>query len=756
MFAAVMRTILLLATTAILSFSTSQAGAAAARIPAAPAKTNTLKADLAALLNGVREIAAPGAPGTLCVFGETAFPVVVGGTGRESLGPVVGAARFGNGRVVAFSHNGFLGSEALAVADTTALMANAVRWAAGGCAPAAGVKLRVGLYHKGDLAGFLDQQGFKSADADPHRLNSVHVLMSDAHSFSEKDAELVAKFVQGGGGLITGSCGWGWAQLNPGKDLKTDFPGNKLLAPMGMVWGEGTTERTGSRGFVVGDRPPTMAHAGLALHHTLEQMAGRLQLDLDDANQASATITAAARALPPNDTMFLPKLAKLAGDDKVRVLPTPKAPIKKSDLGARLAATFQAMTAKLLPPEQVREHPAARVFPGEVPANTMRVARSLVLDTTVPAWHSTGLYAPAGGVVTVEIPEAAARKKLWLRIGAHSDSLWNLDKWDRFPEISTRTQLARPSTKAASMFGGLIYIEVPDKCGLGALPVKISGAVAAPYFVLGKTAPADWKERLRKEPAPWAELECSKVIVTVPSSVVRALDDPDALMKVWERIVDLEDDLAGTAAERRRPERIVCDQQISAGYMHSGYPIMTWMDQPKNFTSKESLLKGNWGIFHELGHNHQSGHWTFDGTTEVTCNIFSMFVFDRLCGVAPAKGRVNLDEVARNHAKHAANGKSFDYWKKEPFLALSMYVQLQDAFGWDAYKKVFAEYRAASKEELPKTDDEKRDQWMVRFSKTAGRNLGPFFKTWGVPVSQSALDEVAKLPAWMPPRFPAN
>lgn len=725
----------------------------AASPPPQPAARSVAKADLATLIEGVREVAAPGAPGALCVFGDAAFPVVIGGAGRGAWGTVAGAARFGAGRVVALSHNGFFGAEALAFADTGRLMANAARWAAGDRKAASG-KIHVGLYRKGQLEGFFDKDGFKASDADLRRLSSVHVLVADAHSFSEKDIEPVTKFVQGGGGLITASCGWGWAQLNPGKDLRTDFPGNKLIAPMGMVWSDGTLERTTSRGFEAGEKPPTTVHAGHALHFVLEHMAGRFELGAEDMDQASATITTAARALPPDNTTFLPKLGKLANDDKVKVLPAPKSPIKKTDLSARLAATFQAMTAKILPPEQVKEHPAAKVFPGEVPAGAPRVSRTVTLDTTVPGWHSTGLYAPAGGAVTVEVPEPAARKGLWLRIGAHSDNLWNLDKWDRFPEISLRLRLDKPVTKAASMFGGLVYIEVPDKSDLGQVQVKISGVVAAPYYVLGKTTLADWKEKLRKEPAPWAELACAKVIVTVPSSVVRALDDPEALMKVWERIVDLEDDLAGTAAERRRPERVVCDQQISAGYMHSGYPIMTWMDQPKNFTSKEALLKGNWGIFHELGHNHQSGHWTFDGTGEVTCNIFSMYVFDKLCGVKPAKGRVNLDEVAKNYAKLAENGKSFAFWKKEPFLALAMYVQLQDAFGWDAYKKVFAEYRAAPKDELPKNDDEKRDQWMVRFSKTAGKNLGPFFQAWGVPVSQAALDEIKKLPAWMPPHFP--
>ena len=83
-----------------------------------------------------------------------------------------------------------------------------------------------------------------------------------------------------------------------------------------------------------------------------------------------------------------------------------------------------------------------------------------------------------------------------------------------------------------------------------------------------------------------------------------------------------------------------------------------------------------------------------------------------------------------------------------------MYEQLQQAFGWDAYRRVFAEYLALPEAERPKSDDEKRDQWMVRFSREVGRNLGPFFETWGVPTSEAARNSIAELPTWMPPDFP--
>ena len=77
-------------------------------------------------------------------------------------------------------------------------------------------------------------------------------------------------------------------------------------------------------------------------------------------------------------------------------------------------------------------------------------------------------------------------------------------------------------------------------------------------------------------------------------------------------------------------------------------------------------------------------------------------------------------------------------------------------FGWETYKnkKVFAQYRELPKSERPHNDEEKRDQWMTRFSRACGKNLGPFFDAWGVPTSDAARQSVADLPAWMPADWP--
>jgi len=157
-----------------------------------------------------------------------------------------------------------------------------------------------------------------------------------------------------------------------------------------------------------------------------------------------------------------------------------------------------------------------------------------------------------------------------------------------------------------------------------------------------------------------------------------------------------------------------------------------------------------------MGHNHQSGDWTFDGTGEVTENLFALYDIYKIFGhSAPGHPAVAPAEREKRTRAYLA-APDFNKWKGDPFLALYMYMDLQDAFGWEAYRKVFATYRALPDSERPKTDDEKRDQWMVRFSRQVGRNLGPFFEAWAVPTSQAARDSIKDLPVWLPEYMEAS
>ena len=458
--------------------------------------------------------------------------------------------------------------------------------------------------------------------------------------------------------------------------------------------------------------------------------------------------------------------------------PSAKYPVGRTDVASRLAAAVFLVKQDLTPPESVRAHPLAADFPGPVPADAPRLTRTLTIDTTEPRghspgprsepgtlrWHSTGLYAAPGELVTVSVPSAAARTdRLSVRVGAHSDANWARPEWTRMPKISRRFPISSTTTHVANAFGGLIYIEVPVNANLGKVSVKIEGAVAAPLFVLGETDLAAWRNTIRHAPAPWAEIVGRNMIVTTDAREVRGLGDPAAVAETWDRVLDLNAELATWPSPARlRRERFVVDRQISVGYMHAGYPIMAYMDQSAHLvdalhisTCQYDRTQSNWGFFHEVGHNHQSNDWTFDGTVEVTVNLFTLYVHEFLCGIPVAENwRGSAAFRAEQMTRYDFDNPDFELWKDDPFLALVMYVQLQQAFGWDAYRQVFATYRALPDAERPKSDNEKRDQWLVRFSRQVGRNLGPFFEAWGVPTSRAARASIADLPVWLPPDFP--
>jgi hypothetical protein len=706
------------------------------------------EADRQALLEGVQQIAAPGWPGTLTVYGDQAFAVACGGVGGKMRSPVVAAARLGKGRIVAFGHNGFFGRGSLDEGQTGRLMCNAVRWTAGK------PTLRVGVRGADELAAYLREQGFTVVALDgadwAGRLGEVDALCCEPTQFAGAEAAVRA-FVESGGGLISAETGWGWMQIT-GQSLATDHAGAAVLGPAGMMWTDGGLDRTCDIGFQADAAISPLVHAGAALDAIEADGREARELSQDDLAQATWTLTQAARSLPPGDTLLLPRLRTLETANAAGAVPQPDKPLGLDQPLARLALTLQLQQMQGLSAADTTAHPAAQFFPGAVPADAPRIARTVKVDTRVPAWHSTGLYAAPGDLIEVRLPEAAAGKGLAVRIGCHTDGVWHLDRWQRAPEITRAFALDAAVTEAANAFGGPVYIDVPGGCKLGTLEVEVRNAVAAPHFVLGRTTPKDWRERECKNPAPWAEMQCSGVVFSLPADAMRKLDNPVPVMEFWQHVMDSCAELKGLPLERDRPERYVSDVQISAGYMHSGYPIMTFLDVVPWVMDREHMMtKGSWGHFHEMGHNHQSGDWTFDGTGEVTENLFSLYCFDKVCGqVTGGHPAVTAESRVKMVEDYFSKPRDYSRWKGDPFLALAMYVQLQRAFGWEAYREVFRQYNALPDSERPQTDLEKRDQWLVRFSRAVGRNLGPFFEAWGVPTSEAARKSIADLPYWMP------
>jgi hypothetical protein len=718
--------------------------------------------ETAELLEAVKEISLPCCIGPLVVTGGAAFPVVLGAE-HDLREPVVAAARLGNGRAVAFGHPGYFGADALGAADGGRLILNAVRWAAAHESEGERADLRVGVRGSPDLLDFLREQGVTVEELQARgwhqRLTNLDAVCLSLSGLSDTEIAVVRRYLRAGGGVLAAGKGDDWLDENPDKDL-AQHPGNRLLAEAGIYWAEGDLGRPRDETYLGSASDARLCHASVALDVMSEYVASPDEQSREEVAQAAHTLSRALTTLPDTDEGVLPQIRSLLDGHQADFSDMKGNPVTAQQPLSRLLLVHQVGEMAKRRPDEIGAHPASSQFPGAVPAGAPRVSRLCEIDCSLPGWHSIGLYAAPGEVIEAEVPPAAEDGELYLRIGAHSDTTWHLPQWRRVPEITSSVALEAPITRAASAFGGLLYVEVPKDCEAGVVGITLCNAVEAPCYIRGETEPSEWEERIRHLPAPWAELQGHAVIITVPSSAVRDLEDAEAVVQFWDGVLDADAELAALPP-RERPERMVADEQISAGYMHAGYPIMTHLDAVELVVEPDRICGdqeggGGWGFFHELGHNHQSGDWTFNGTGEVTCNLFSLYCYEMVCGVPIHETREQLtpEWQTEQTKKHLADGADFEKWKASPFLGLIMYSQLIDGFGWDAFRQVFAEYRDLPDEERPESDDEKRDQWLVRFSRTVDRDLGSFFDAWGIPTSQAARDSISDLPDWMPESFP--
>lgn len=668
-----------------------------------------LMALLSSPLDGVKTIAAPGLPGNVVLW-KAGQPLVVDRDGRI----MAASVDTGAGRILAIGHNGFLG--AYKTADSGTFLRQSVNWLG------FGKPTKVICSHS-DLAGYLQgQSGWPDWNG-----GRGEVAVVDAHQVGLKDIPAIQAYIRGGGGLLIAATGWGWQQ---GSGLSMDqFSANKALAPFGIGFGDGFLEKD-ANGFDA-TRSPKPESGGEPSLRVLEGAPG-------DGPLAVQTLTDIMNVLP-QDSRWLSTNA-LKPDPFVM---SAKQPLAKSQFRDRLEVAYRNHMLKRGERMDLGL-PYATEFPG-IPKAPFQGTKDqeITLRPNETRWQGTGLYADPMHPVQVTFPQGL---NLGIRVGAHTDNLWHLDRWERFPEISREWRLT-PNGSYQNPFGGLIYITL-DKPLQAPVTIRISNAVRAPHFVLGKTSPQEWQRQLAIAPGPWAEVESDNIVVTVPRSSAEKIKDPTSAAKFWDRMANAVADLAQIPHWRGFKERFVADQQISAGYMHSGYPMMTWLDVADLVVNGERLQgEGSWGHYHEIGHNHQQGDWTFDGTGEVTNNLFTLYCFDKLNGERPRDRQFSPDDCLKRFRAYS-KAPSFDKWKDDPFLALTMYAQLQNEFGWDAFKRVFKTYQNLKVH--PKNDSEKRDMWMTTFSTVVGKNLGPFFDKWHVPVSAAAKAQIAHLPGWMP------
>ncbi|KAA0701821.1 TRPM8 channel-associated factor -like protein [Triplophysa tibetana] len=690
------------------------------------------KDDLACLLKGVPEFDIQGGSvaSELMVHGPLAFPIAVTPCGK----PFIAGAYYGQGRVIVMTHEGFLGRESLST-----FLINAIHWLDEGRKGVIGIPSSLGGAHT-----VLSKSGLNCQFTNFKEDLSVYVCTS----YSDAQCQQIQDFVAEGSGLLIGGHAWHWAHTHPSQNVMTEYPGNHILNQMGLCI-------LGS--YVSGGlyKAPELENSSKEVYH-FRNILHQFGEHVTKGHNLSPQVEGYLRQLGNDCSSYLKMCAHDCASynsvitlltDMVKEAGVPQVcnncPVQSPrdhlmlKVGSELYKVSPDPDALL--PYIIKNRPDMPTLSNaKIPIN---------VDTVYEEWISTGLYLSPGMRTYMAVPPELIGKNWQVQIGCQTDNLGAADVLKRPCVVHERYPLDKEMVQVCNLWGGLIYLVAPPKSKVDGVEIVVQTSIQAPYFKSGETSVADWVGGIRHASAPWAELEFENIIITLESSIIRNLDRPDEVAALWDSIMRSVADLAAKPPKLPRKERYVADVQISHGFMHAGYPVMMHSGSASGLVNTEVARKGLWGAIHELGHNQQCGVWEFPPhTTECTCNLWSVYVHEEVLGVQranahPAMTPENRQERARGYAKGGRDLKNWSMW-----VALETYMQLQEKFGWDAFKKVFAAYQTMSG--VPKDNAGKMNLYAETFSKTVNMNLSSFFKAWGWPIQPSTEEKIAQLPDW--------
>lgn len=707
--------------------------------------------------------------GHMIAFGPTTVNL---GNYHDRQTPMAVAATLGAGRVVALPglHWASLDNpDNSAKADIEQFFINSLAW----LGKTNNKDIRIVHSTHVEIANWLKANGFNNVTTTDNYVNNLAntdvLIVWLGGNPSDSLINSVTKFIQGGGSALLVEFGDGFKDYTGWWPKKlSENGGNRVLRKAGIAFGTGWNSTPAPLNIV--DAKP------LSEDDLVNVLKTPSAFSDDDKARIGESLQHAFAALPPRDTL-LARLDQHFTAIVNTITPTPSTPSSNAFEHSLLNREVQLLDQ--LAVTDIRAHRTAEAVYGKIPAGTLRIPNHQVtINGNWSGMLATGMYAVPGEVVKVTVPSSLVGKGYFIRLSGHSDNIGEYnDSWKRMPSgIQRSFPITATTTAVATPYGGAIYIDLLDgadgqvRRAYGEVNIVVDGAIKAPYFVLGKNTNQEWLSTIRYYPAPFTEFVTDKVAVSVPTSMIKNITDPEALLSYWNQYVAFQDWVGGTEKYRTGPDRINFDVQISVGYLHAGYPIQGPSDVPSSvdFLDLATLRNsGEWGYFHEMGHEmqdqahlwsggYEGNGFTFSGDVEVTVNIFANAALEKMAPLSPKYDwgySVYHNEVLACSKKTITDTSNPNFDSKDPY---PFYFVLADGFGWETYRKVLSGYVEDSRANsplFPKTNQEKKDQWLIRWSRISGYNMVEYMvNRWKLEVTQNAIATVNNmgLPNWLP------
>lgn len=248
----------------------------------------------------------------------------------------------------------------------------------------------------------------------------------------------------------------------------------------------------------------------------------------------------------------------------------------------------------------------------------------------------TGLYAPAGEVVRIEMSAEDLKSTggLTVYIGQFlsnggQNSIGAAREFNRMPVIGNKMTASEQTSYVGSFLGGPIYIAPKNDCGQ--FTVTISGGVSYPHYIHGYTSPEEF-ESCKNSTAPYFDLEVWDDSVRHSGPAARAATFSYGQLRdaatLWDKIACVSN-MVPAGSGGSEGINFLYDPFVAAGSMVAFVGRHTVNCPPQCLTAAldarsavENAVENFWGCIHEFNHHYQK--FGFVPGDEVTNNAVSL------------------------------------------------------------------------------------------------------------------------------------
>ncbi len=276
------------------------------------------------------------------------------------------------------------------------------------------------------------------------------------------------------------------------------------------------------------------------------------------------------------------------------------------------------------------------LYEGNLSDEEPAIIKKITMQSRSTGNHLTGLYAPAGEVVKIEMSEADFAKTggLTVHIGQvlqnkQANNIWAARNFNRMPVIVNTMTTKNASSYVGSYLGGPIYIQ-PVNAGVK-FTVTISGAVPYSHYIHGYTT-VDEFEFNSQSTAPYFDLEVWDDAVRHSGPKARAADfDYKQLTEaavLWDKISRVSNQVP-SGSTGSIGITFLYDPFVAAGSMVAFvgrstvncplYCMTAALDAESAVNNSSDAF---WGCIHEYNHHYQ--RFGFAPGDEVTNNAVSL------------------------------------------------------------------------------------------------------------------------------------